>query len=79
MQITSSFESGRGAPLALRFQPVSSRLCALLFILLLAGLSSLPAQAQSSVTQGSQLKRLASVRSSDLPNGSKVTLISDGS
>ncbi|HEY0406266.1 MAG TPA: DUF5916 domain-containing protein, partial [Pyrinomonadaceae bacterium] len=79
MQITSSFESGRGAPLALRFQPASSRLFALLFMLLLAGLSSLPAQAQSSATQDSQLKRLASVRSSDLPNGSKVTLISDGS
>ncbi|MDX6696598.1 MAG: hypothetical protein QOF02_4201 [Blastocatellia bacterium] len=74
MQITSSsYASGRNAPLSFRFQTTSGRIFALLFILLLAGLSSLPAQAQSA-----QLKRLASALSSDLPDGSKVTLVSDG-
>ncbi|MBD0326999.1 MAG: carbohydrate binding family 9 domain-containing protein, partial [Pyrinomonadaceae bacterium] len=47
-----------------------------LFILILAGLLSLQALAQSSAPAG-QMKRLASVRSSELPGGSKVMLISD--
>jgi hypothetical protein len=48
-----------------------------LSLLILAGLLGLQALAQSGGTPAGQMKRLASVRSSELPNGSKVTLVSD--
>jgi Domain of unknown function (DUF5916)/Carbohydrate family 9 binding domain-like len=83
MQITSSSESECRSPLAFRFQrarqfrfqATRKRLFALLVILTLAGLASPQAQAQDAP----QSKRLASVRASELPNGSRVTLVSDGS
>jgi hypothetical protein len=77
MVLKSLFAS---TPRRLRVSPSRSAAGMLFFILsifTLAALSNQTVRAQSSSASAGQLKRIASMRSSDTPEGSKVTLVAD--